>query len=137
MREHEEMHMWQNTTYSRNSPAGAAPVGEVRRAMTGIEGLAQTFAQEVDAGYGQGNGQTRENGEPGRFAEIQLSLVQHAAPRSRGRRNAEAEVAEGRLDQDGVGHEPRAGDGHGTYGVRKKMHKDDAEGRCPGSPGRL
>jgi hypothetical protein len=56
----------------------------------------------------------REHGEQRRLEHLRLCLVQHAAPARPRRLRAEAEVAQGRLGQDGDGE------------LRRRLHDQDA-----------
>src|SRR2546427_3735272 len=64
-----------------------------------IQRVAQPVAQQVDAERRQRERRAGERGQPPRDVEKIAALRQHAAPRGRGRLDAEAEEADRGLDR--------------------------------------
>src|SRR5687767_9629738 len=72
----------------------------MRALRAGVERIAQPLAEEVEP---HDRDEDRDGGrdrEPLHGAGVRLGFVQHRAPRRRGRDDADAEVAEHRLDDD-------------------------------------
>src|SRR5262249_44567373 len=82
----------------------------------GVEDVAQAVADQVEREHGDHDGDPGEHGDPRRRLEIRPSLIQHVAPRGRGRLSREAEVGKRGLDQD------RLGQGHGALDHERRDH---------------
>src|SRR5580704_3554884 len=72
-------------------------------ALARIEGIAKTFTEHVEAPDGQEDRDPGGRDEPGRDEVVVLPFGEHASPRGRRRRDADAEVAERAVGHDHLG----------------------------------
>ena len=72
-----------------------------------VENVTQAVADQVERQHGDHDRDAREHRDPRRGLQIRPPLVQHVAPRRRGRLRRQPEVAQRRLDEDRL----REGDG--------------------------
>src|SRR5437867_2012958 len=94
--------------------------------MAGIEGIAESVAEEIETQYGDEDGETGKKGQPPRAGEqLPLAVLQHVPPRRRGNDDAEPEVAQARLQDDRIRKPERRFDDDDGEAVRQKMAGHD------------
>src|SRR5712691_11210143 len=102
-----------------------------------IQRVAEPVAQQVDAERRERERRAGERGQPPRDVEKVAALREHAAPRGRGRLDAEAEEADrGLRDDEGRELETRDDD-DGGRDVRQDVPKEEADTAHPERRGRL
>src|SRR5947207_9081061 len=90
--------------------------GIVRLLRIRIQDVAEAVAHQVERQHCDHDRDAGEHGDPRRRLEIGAALVQHVAPRRRGRLGGETEVGERRLDED------RLGQGHRALDDERRHH---------------
>ncbi|MNT47429.1 hypothetical protein D3C72_1841440 [compost metagenome] len=83
----------------------------------GIERVAKSVAYEVETRDGECDGDTGDDGEPGRLVEILLGTVQHVAPAWQRRLNAVTQKTDVGLKKNGARHRQRRRDDDGPGSI--------------------
>src|SRR5690606_7059003 len=79
----------------------------------------------------------RDGGDPPPTEDVVAPLGDHRAPAGRGRLNAEAQEADGRLEQEDAGELERAENDDGGHSVGKDVLDDGPDGRAAERVARL
>src|SRR5690606_377345 len=85
---------WRARACANRDWSAAAPVA-------GVKNVAQAVAQEVEAQYGDHDGEAGEDAHPGSLSQEGSPLRQHPAPTGIGRLRTETEEGQRGLGQDG------------------------------------
>ena len=93
---------WGTRRRGSGSRAALRPCGQLRFSF-GIEGVAQAVAHEVDGEHGDQDGEAGEGDHPPGAQDELARVGQHGAPFGRRRLGAQAEEAQRRGVEDGVG----------------------------------
>src|SRR5207244_11400036 len=91
----------------------------------GIEEVAETAAEEVEAQAREGERHPREEADPEGLADHVLAARDDVTPRRHVGRHAHAEKAKDRLGEDGVGEDEAALDEERTHAVGQDVAQRD------------
>src|SRR5919106_339065 len=100
----------------------------------GIEVITQPVAQQVQREHGQHDGETREHRDPPGGDDQLAPVGDHEPPRRQRPRQAGAEEAQGRLQEDDVAHLERGQDQQRVDDVGEEVAGHDPDVRGPGHP---
>ncbi len=92
----------------------------------GVQGVSESFAEEVEGGDGDEDGESGEDGEvPGAVRDIPSTLVENFSPACSGWSYAESQEAQAGFSQDGAGNAEGGADQDGSDGVGQDMPEHD------------
>src|SRR3974390_2546869 len=89
-----------------------------------IQRIAEAVSEQVERESGENKKETREDNKPPGRVVIGLGFVQERPPRGRRVGDAEAEVREGRLEQDALGDQQGRVHDEGAGEVRQDLTED-------------
>src|SRR5580658_2795554 len=102
--------------------------GDVRSGVSRIERIAQAFSKQVEPPNRQQDRCRGCDHQSRRRQVLVLALEQHPAPRGRGRREADAEVAEDAVGHDHLRDQKGRGDNQGPDDVRENVLQKNPRG---------